>query len=601
MVKKILPLLFIFILWFIFSKPFFIDNKIPYPGDFAVNHFSQWAGYSQFWQPVKNPAQPDVISQIMPWKKLTVESLLKFQIPFWNPYSFSGTPHLANYQSAVFSITNIFYFIFNFNTAWGLAVLIQPLLAGVFTYFFVRSLKRSEIASLISAVSFMFCGFITTWMSYATLSLAISFLPIALFSIEKYFESKKIRFLVLLSLTFPLSFFSGHFQISLYFAFFIFFYILFKFYETKNKSKTFQALSFSFFGVLLSMPQILPSIELYLSAFRSSIFQKIEVVPVKYLTTIIAPDFYGNPVTRNNFFGNYAEWNSYLGVIPFLLGIYALSIKSKQIIFFFSMAILALVLCLNTPISDIFVNLKIPVLSTSSLSRVLVIFSFSFSVLAAFGFDQLINDIGKKKVKKILSWFILFSFIFIILWGTVLGKFIDPRFFQIALKNLILPSVLFAGLVFAVLVALVNKKLIIFSTFFVVLLISFDMYRFAIKWQPFVPVELVFPKTPIISKLESLGNINRAFGAFGAEGSVYFHIPGTEGYDPLYINRYGEFLGSLNDGKIKPSYRVGVNLPTNAKYFPKVIDLVGIKYVLLKKLDLNTVWAFPFKKFPEKF
>ena len=601
MVKKLLPLFFIVFIWLIFSKPYFFDNKIPFPADFAVNHFSLWSAYPKFWQPIKNPAQPDVVSQIMPWKKLTTESLLNFQIPFWNPYSFSGTPHLANYQSAAFSITNLFYFIFNFNTAWALAVLVQPLFAGFFTYFFVKSLKKSEIAALISAISFMFCGFITTWMSYTTLSLAITFLPLALYSIEKYFHTKKSRFLILLSLSFPLSFFSGHFQISIYFSIFVFAYIIFKFYETKNKSGFLNVLLFSFFGILLSSPQILPSIELYFSAFRSSIFQKIESVPIKHLTTIIAPDFYGNPVTRNNFFGNYAEWNSFLGVIPFLLGIYSLFKKSKQIIFFFLMAFLALLFSINSPILDLFVGLKIPVLSTSALSRVLAIFSFSFAILAAFGFDQLVLDIKEKRIKKVFTWFMICSFIYLVLWTFVLGKFIDPKFYPVALKNLILPSILFAGLLFTVLISIVNRKFILFSAVFLLLLTTFDLLRFASKWQTFSPVEFTFPNTPIVSSLQSLDNTYRTVGAFGAEGNVYFHIPGTEGYDPLYINRYGQFLGTLNDGIIKPSFSKGVNLPTNAKYFPKVIDFMGIKYVLLKKQDINKVWAFPLKKFPDKF
>ena len=50
---------------------------------------------------------------------------------------------------------------------------------------------RMNNVTFISSISFMFCGFIVTWMNYATLGFAIIFLPLALFSIEKYFSFVK--------------------------------------------------------------------------------------------------------------------------------------------------------------------------------------------------------------------------------------------------------------------------------------------------------------------------------------------------------------------------------------------------------------------------
>src|SRR3990167_11115072 len=191
---KIWPLLFIIVIWFIFSSPYFLNNLIPFSSDYLVNFFPPWSSYQELASPVKNNAMPDIITQIYPWKKLVVESLRSGQIPLWNPYSFSGSPHLANYQSAVFSPFNILFFIFSNIDAWTILVLLQPLLAGLFTYLFARSLKIINIGSLIAAISFMFSGFMTTWMGYATLGYAILFLPLALFAIQKVFETKKFLF-----------------------------------------------------------------------------------------------------------------------------------------------------------------------------------------------------------------------------------------------------------------------------------------------------------------------------------------------------------------------------------------------------------------------
>ena len=601
MVKKLLPILLIIFVWFIFSKPFFIDNKIPFPADLAVNNYSLWSSYEKYWSPVKNPAQPDVISQIMPWKKLTIESLKQFQIPFWNPYSFSGTPHLANYQSSPFSITNLFYFIFNFKIAWSLAVIVQPLLAGIFTYAFVRSLKKSQIASIIASISFMFSGFMTTWMSYTTLSLAICFLPLALFSIERYTHTNKFKFLLLLSLTFPLSFFSGHFQTSIYFSIFIFSYIIFKFIDQRDKKNLIYSIVFSFLGIFLTMPQIIPSIELYSLSFRSSIFQKIEAIPIKYLMTILYPDYYGNPVTRNNYFGHYAEWASFFGIISFYLAFFSIFKKNKYVIFFLITGVISLLLSIDTFILDSLIRLKIPVISTSAASRIIVLFSFSFSVLASFGTDLLKENIEKNDRKKIYKWLILSSLILVFTWLLTLGKVIDTENYLIAIKNMILPTLLFALMIIGISFSIFNKKLIKISLIIILFIIIFDLLRFSIKWQSYSEPDLLFPKTQIIENLQKQNNIFRTLGKFSAEGSVYYKISSTEGYDPLYINRYGQLIGSLNNGKIAPSPRSGVSLQPDKYFAPKIFDFLGIKYVLEKKLDEDKVWGFPFEKYANKF
>ena len=158
---------------------------------------------------------PDIITQIYPWKNFTIEALKTGQIPLWNPYGFSGTLHLAYYQSAVLSPFNLLFFLLPFVDAWSLLVLLQPLSAGIFMYLFVRSLKRSQAASLISSISFMFCGFIVVWMDYATLAYAIAFY-LALFCIEKYYELKN-KILSTAVHKSPLIIFSGHFQIGIYF------------------------------------------------------------------------------------------------------------------------------------------------------------------------------------------------------------------------------------------------------------------------------------------------------------------------------------------------------------------------------------------------
>lgn len=601
MVKKLIPLIIIFVVWFIFSYPVFLQNKIAYPSDFQVNHYSLWNQYENYLGPVKNPAMPDVVGQIYPWKKFTIDSLKNKEIPFWDPYTFSGTPHMANYQSAVFSPTNIFYFFFDFKNAWSFSVIIQPLLAGIFMLFFARSLKLSNPASILSSVSFMFCGFITTWMSYTTLSLAISFLPLALFSIEKYLNKNNLLWLIILTVSITFSFVSGHFQTSLYLSIFVYAYIIFKLILKWNKSNFIYLNLFYFFGILIASPQILSTIEFYLNASRSKNFIKINPLPIDHLPLIISPDFYGNPVTRNNFSLIYAEYSLFAGTIPFFLSILTFFSKNKTALFFIITALISLFLGLDTPIVNLLVNLHVPVISTSSLSRILVIFSFSIAILSGIGLDYLTQYLKERNYRIVFYWIFICISILAIIWLFIISKLINPEYYSISMKNLILPS----GFLIALLILVIagfRKNLLKISIFLLVLLTIFDMLRFAIKWQPYTSKEFVFPNTEIIDELNTLDNTFRFYAPFSAEGGVYYHLPLVEGYNPLFINRYQEFISSIEDGKIKSSPRYTVSLPLNSNNLNRAIDLLGIRYVLSKKSDLGQSWVFPIDKLPkEKF
>lgn len=590
------PLIFLFFVWLIFATPYFVQNKAPYPSNHQVNNYSPWSEYKKFWGPVKNSAMPDIIDQIYPWREFVISQLKKSEIPLWNPYTFSGNTHLANYQSAVFHPFNFLFFIFNFTFAWSILILLQPLLAGIFVFLFTRSLSLSKISSLIASVSFMFCGFITVWMGYGTLGYAIIFLPLSLFAIEKYFITKEITYPILLSLTIPLSFFSGHFQTSIYFLSITILYLLYKVLLTKQKNTSIAILLFVFFGILLSMPQLLPSFEAYQNSVRSAFFQKTEIIPWSHLSTIIAPDFFGNPVTRNNPIGHYAEWASFAGVIPFFLFLYAvINLKrSKYIPFFFIVSLFSLMVAFGTFLSDILIRLQIPAISTSAVSRIIVLFSFSVAILSAFGVDFFLKDLRDRKLKKIYLWITISFFILGSISAFAFSPVLDNAVFIVARKNIFLPLILFLiGFILTV-VSVLNKKLLILLPVFFLILTSFDMLRFTSKWMPFDSKENVYPSLPITDFLRSIPSHERTIGALGQGAYTTYNLLGVDGYDPIYPKRYGEFLTFANSGELSDPSSKGIKFSYRGKYSQQTLDLLGIKYIVHKIGDDGKVWAFPF-------
>ena len=591
--KNYWTLIFILIVWFIFSSPFFLKGLVPYPSTYQVNHFPPWNSYEKFWGPVKNGAMPDIIDQIYPWRHFTVQTLKSGQIPFWNPNSFSGNPHLANYQSAVLSPFNILFFIVPFINAWSILILLQPLFAGLFTYFLLREFKVSKEGSLIGSIAFMFSGFMVVWRAYGTLSFAISFLPMALWGIERWFNKRDKFSLLLFAISIPLSFFSGHFQTSLYFLIFIILFLIFKIITIR---KYYLPILISFgAGFLISLFQIVPSIQFYLESSRSGIFNQGGGIPFFYLINIFSPDFFGNPVTRNDWFGYYSEWASFIGIIPFVLALFAIEKRNKISLFFIILGAVSLIFALNSPLQQVISNLKIPVISTSNPNRIIVLFSFAFAVASGFGFDKLRNLIEKKSTKKLVRVLLSLTILFVLIWISILFTNLIPYDKKIiARRNFVFPTIIFSLFILAVFlnVFIKNKKknLILLV---LVILVAIDSLRFAQKWMPFDPKNLVFPSTPVISAAQKdIGN-GRIFGNFLANVDTYYNLPSVEGYDPLYIGRYGEFIRTAATGKYTEGERSVVRLDRRGKYTDRVLDFLGVNLIFNPISDTNQGWAFP--------
>lgn len=587
--------------WVLFSSPFLFFGKNPYPADYQNNSFAPISSYPGYSGPVKNNAQPDIIDQIYPWRHFTITELKKGSIPFWNPYSFSGTPHMANYQSAVLFPLNLLFFLpFSFADIWGLLVILQPLLAGIFTYLLARRFGISNRGSTLSAVSFMFCGFITTWLGYATLGYAILPLPLALFFIDQYIKEEKQYSLVMLSVTIMFSYFSGHFQTSIYLTLSLILFLVHQFITSTKRSRVIECFLFTLFGLLLAMPQVLLSIEFYAQSVRSVLFQKVEAIPLSYLPTLIAPDYYGNPVTRNDWFGHYAEWSGYMGVVPFSFALFAILFKrSRKTIFFILLAVISILLSYDTPFLTLIIFLKIPVLSTSAASRAIVLLSFSLAILSGFGFDAFIETI---KIRK-KSVFLFIGLLLLIIAGIYVfsySPYLTSEQQIIAQKNSIIPSIIVLAIILLSMLAifLPKKKYISLILLCFVLIASLEMFRFASKWQSFSPKKLIYPPVGITDFYNKFKIYDRAIGLSGGEDGVYFQVPILSGYDPLYIARYGEFVNYIANGKISEPSRSVVNFPLDGKYTAKALEILGVKYVVHKVSDGSFPWAFPFGKYP---
>lgn len=590
-----IPFLFFLIITSAFFYKTLFYKYVPFPGDLLVAEYNPWK-YSSFlgYNPGSYPNKAqyfDTLRQIYPWKTFAIESVRSGFLPFWNPYNFSGAPLLANVQSAVFYPLNFLYLILPQIWAWSGLIILQPFLALLFTFFYARKIGISKIGSFFASFSFAFSSFMSVWLEYNTIGHVILWLPLVLLSIENLLERRKKISIVIFVLAFLASLFGGHIQI------FAYIFIFSAIYCFVRGGRSF------FFIILFLLPiglgaiQIFPTLELIKEAARSShpydiFIHKILIQPWQ-LIMMFVPDFFGNPATRNYFVQDtYVGKVTSIGLIPlFFATLTFFNKKNKYVIFFFWSSIAVLTFVTLNPITYFFYKIHIPFISDSAPNLAVFILCFSLSILAGFGID-----LWKKE--KPFYFLVLFA----IFWMTLL--LVPKQFLSISFRNLIYSTAFLIIAFMFFLIPTFYKKGKTMVLICLLLLTVFDQWRFFQKFNPFSPIGTVYSPTAIFSFLKTNSGINRFWGygsaVIEANFATQFSLFSPDGYDPLYPRRYGEFIQASKDSKIHTEFtdqtRSDAVLSQNFGQL-KVMDLLGVKYVLDRNENGSSEKIFPIDRF----
>lgn len=592
-----------------FFRSFILQGRLPIPSDTIVGLYHPFrdalaTDYPR-GVPYKNFLITDPVRQQFPWRFLAISSLQAGKLPFWDPFAFSGYPLLATLQGAVFYPLNLILFVMPFATGWSVLILLQPLLASIFMYLYLRHKALRPEAAFLGGIVFAFCGFMIAWLEWGTVDNVALWLPLILLSIDKVLilskesnaklKSKDIVFWCFV-FVFGLvsSFFAGHLQTFFYLAIISLAYFLMQWWVSGKNKKVFLlfALSSLFFAIVTAV-QWLPTLHFILLSARDvdqSQWNKPGwFIPWQNLAQFIAPDFFGNPTTLN-YWGvwNYAEFVGYIGIAPLLLVIVACFKKQRERLFFSIAVVVALLFAFPSFFSFLPFQLHISFLSTAQPTRLLFLIDFSLAVLAAFGLDDLIKNTQKKWVFVSL---VGVAVGFALLWAVVLhifGQFgIDPADLSVAKHNLLLPTVLFAisAFLFMGLFLTRQKRIRMVLVFCLLFLVIFDLLRFADKFTPFTDPSYLFPSDKLISYLQSQPKPSRIMTTddriLPPNFSVMYRLESVDGYDPLYPRSYGELIAAMQRGKPDIDPPFGFNrIITPHTISSPLINLLGVSYVL---------------------
>lgn len=138
MVKLKILLLLTFLSLILFW-PIFL-SKVNLNGHLLVSFYAPYGENL----PYKNTGW-DQLRIYLPFYKVTLDAFRSGSVPFWNPFAFSGHPHMADFQTAVFYPLNILGFFMSQVEFWHLLRITPTILGAFFMYLFLRNLSNNVI------------------------------------------------------------------------------------------------------------------------------------------------------------------------------------------------------------------------------------------------------------------------------------------------------------------------------------------------------------------------------------------------------------------------------------------------------------------------
>ncbi len=585
----------------------FFKGNIPFPGDFLLSEYSPWKQSSYFGYvagSIPHKAQYfDVVRELYPWKTLVVRELKSGHVPLWNPYNFAGGPLMANYQSQVWYPLSFVYLVLPQPIAWTVLIILQILLGLIFTYLFAHVIGLSTAASILAAVLFNLSSFSTVWLEFNTVWHTMLWIPLILYIFERRLKNVLPYWRLLFVGALLSSMTAGHPQDFINSLLFVGIYMLARLvYLSEKTIKEKKTIALELLGLtgitmLIGGVQLLPTVQLFAASARVphdvGFIVHNMLIQAWQLPIAIIADFFGNPATRTYVLEDtYINKSLSIGTVGFLLVVISFwSKKTYHMKFFALIAMLLLLLTTNNPISQLFYQFPLPLLSTGTPTRNLFIYIFSISMLAAIGYDALKHRMTITKPLFLIGLLFLGIFALYISKPTLLYPF--TLITAAAMKKSFIIATVLA--ILTTLNIVVSKKIPLIRIGIIVLATVELFWGFS-KFNTFVPTSYVFPPSNIFTYLQEHAGINRFWG-YGtarveANFATQYGIYSPDGTDPLNLKWYNSLVQSSKDGvihqeftrstrsdaNIQPGYGE-VDLPENS-FRLRILDTLGVRYIL---------------------
>ncbi len=278
-------------------------------------------------------------------------------LPLWNPYLFNGFPLLADPQAGTFYPLNWLAIILPVSVGISWYLLIHIWLAGLGMFAFVRYLGGRWFPALLAGLVFAFGGVLAgrLWAGHSIVYAVFAWTPWLLLGLTWSVRSGSIWSSVIAGIPLGLAILTGHLPSLIYIMMIWSAYVLFQLITERSKRLLIlrQALIMVVVGFGLSAIQLLPTIQLTLLSERADVadyeFATRFSFPPSHLTTLIVPEFFGEPL-RIGYWSvpTFEELTYYAGILSIILLALSLVKADRLTWFYISLMVFGILLAMGS-------------------------------------------------------------------------------------------------------------------------------------------------------------------------------------------------------------------------------------------------------------
>jgi hypothetical protein len=534
------------------------------------------------------------------------------KVPVWNPYQFCGIPYIDAFHGDTFYPFSVLKFFINIYRALGWTLLLHVFFAGITMFGCARAFKRSQMASVLAAVSYMFAAYFVSQVApgHDGKMFVTALFPLTIMFIELGFRNRPLLYFSLLELTIGIIILTPHPQMAYYTLWACAFYFVFKLgsrYADKRSIPSLVKPTALFIlaviiGLAISAIHFYPGYD-YVKNYspradekRGEEWAKSWSLHWEETVSLIVPEFSGTSTEEGNtYWGRnpFKDNSEYAGVVPLLMALVAIvMVRSRKTWFFGGLAVFAVIYGLagDTPFFYLFYYLIPNVKSTRAWSMIMFLFSFSIAMLAAFGLDWIVEksrELKKNRRRTFgLALFTLPALVFvgalffmaapdaaIGLYKNIFYHNMDPR--KALILNQYLGTIssgfwittLFLAIV-SVSAWLYSRKKMTVAILWVIVAVAFiDAYRFDLRFIRTYDQNSTFTKTPLVDYFKSTPGEFRVLDLTGPYlPTNYLPMFGVEEMTSYHGNQPRWFHKLLGGTAMKNVLNLNLLDMTNTRY-----------------------------------
>ncbi|MCX7766649.1 MAG: hypothetical protein N2246_08110, partial [Candidatus Sumerlaeia bacterium] len=249
-----IPLIILFLFYFLLFVPALVSNQIPF--------------------------FMDIVTQFFPIKSYIGEQWQKLRFPLWNPTYYGGVPLLANPQWGVLYPGNFPFFFWRTGWMFTLTLVLHALVASYGVWLLARRFSRS-FCCFFAPLVFLFGGYLWAHYAFGAYILTLAWMPFIFWAYDRFLVDHRRVHIILAGILSGGLLLAGAPQLAFYF--FMAFIFVAIFYPVVNQHSLWHSIRFLLFSTLIgcsiALPQIFAIIDSGSEIGRKSGLALTEILP----------------------------------------------------------------------------------------------------------------------------------------------------------------------------------------------------------------------------------------------------------------------------------------------------------------------------------